>query len=79
MLSVRCLSCLSVLSVTLEYCGQTVGSIKMKLAMEVGFGPGDFVLDGDPAPRKGAQPPNFRPMLVVAKRSPISAILLSCC
>ena len=49
---------LSVLSVTLVYCGQTVGWIKMKLDMEVGFGPGHIVLDGDPAPLpKGAQPP----------------------
>ena len=33
------------------------------------------VLDGDPAtPRKGAQqPPTFRPMSIVAIRSPISA------
>jgi len=30
----------------------------MPLGMEVGLGPGDFVLDGDPAsPPKGAQPP----------------------
>ena len=30
----------------------------MPLAMEVGLGPGDFVLDGDPAPsaKKGAEP-----------------------
>ena len=35
-------------------------------------GPGDFVLDGDPAPflKKGGTPPppNFRPMFIVAKR-----------
>jgi len=49
-----CLSvCLSCLSVTLMYCGQTVGWIKMKLVMEVGLGPGHIVLDGDPsAPTK---------------------------
>ena len=48
------LSCLSVLSVTLVYCGQTVGWIKMKLGMEVGLGPGHIVLDGRPScPRKG--------------------------
>jgi len=44
--------------------------------MEVGLGPGDFVLDGDPAPlpKKGAEPlPNFRLISIVAKRSPISA------
>jgi len=32
------LFCLSVLSVTLVYCGQTVGSIKMKYGTEVGLG-----------------------------------------
>jgi len=33
----------------------------MPLGMEVGLGPGDFVLDGDPAPppQKGAEPPQF--------------------
>ena len=51
MLSVRCLSVLSVcLSVTLVYCGQTVGRIKTKLGMQVGLGPGHTVLDGDPPP-----------------------------
>jgi len=31
----------------------------MSLGMEVGLGPGDFVLDGDqvPFPQKGAEPP----------------------
>ena len=48
MLSVRCLSVC--LSVTLVYCGQTVGRIKMKLGMQVGLGPGHIVLGGDPAP-----------------------------
>ena len=34
------------------------GWIKMPLGMEVELGPGDFVLDGDPAPSpKGAEPP----------------------
>jgi len=40
---------LSVLSVTLVYCGQTVGWIRMPLGMTVGLGPGDVVLDGDPS------------------------------
>jgi len=33
----------------------------MPLGMEVALGPGDFVLDGDPAPlpKKGAEPPKF--------------------
>jgi len=48
------LPCLSCLSVTLVYCGQTVGWIKMKLVMQVGLGPGHIVLDGDPA----LPPPN---------------------
>jgi len=38
------------LSVTLVYCGQTVGRIKMKLGMQVGLGPGHIVLDEHPAP-----------------------------
>jgi len=44
--------------------------IKMPLGMEVGLGPIDFVLDGDPAPppQKGAKPSNFKPMSIVAKR-----------
>jgi len=50
------------LSVTLVYCGQTVGWIKMKLGMELGLGPGDIVFDGDPATPKGAQLPIFVPM-----------------
>ena len=60
MLSVRCLSVLSVcLSVTLVYCGQTERPIKMKLGMQVGLGPGHIVLHGDPAPPPpgGAEPP----------------------
>ena len=35
--------------------------VKMPLGMEVGLGPGDFVLDGDPAPKKGSEPPIFGP------------------
>jgi len=64
MLSDRYLSCLSV---TLVYCGQTVGWIKMKLGMEVGLGPGNVVLDGDPAPPKRDTAPSFRPMFIVDK------------
>jgi len=42
----------------------------MPLGMEVGLSPGEFMLDGDPAPplQKGHRAPNFRPMIVVAKR-----------
>jgi len=71
MLWVRC-HVVSCQSVTLVYCGQTAGWIKMPHGMEVGLGPGGIVFDGDPAfPRKG--PPTFRPVSIVAKRSPISA------
>jgi len=45
--SVRNVTCLSV---TMVYCGQTVGWIRMPLGMEVGLGLGHIVLDGDPAP-----------------------------
>jgi len=35
----------------------------MPLGTEVGLSPGDFVLDGEPAPpQKGGRPPNFRPV-----------------
>jgi len=51
------------------YCGQTAGWIKMTLDMEVGLGPVHIVLDGDTAPSpKRAEPPNFRPIFIVAKR-----------
>ena len=50
MLSDRCLCVVSVCLVTLLYCGQTVEWIKMPLGTEVGLGPGDIVLDWDPAP-----------------------------
>ena len=46
----------------------------MPLGTEVGLGPDDVVLDGDPAsPKKEGTAPNFRPMSIVAKRSPVSA------
>jgi len=48
----------------------------MPLGKEVGLGPGHIVLDGDPVVTQ--LPPQqpiatFRPMSIVAKRSPISA------
>jgi len=58
----------SCLSVKLVYCGQTVEWIKMPLGMDV-------VLDGDPAPphrKDHSSPSTFRPISIVAKRSPIS-------
>jgi len=47
----------------------------MPLGKEVGLGPGHIVLDGDPVGTKPptATHPHFRPMPIVAKRSPISA------
>jgi len=56
--TVVCLSVWPVLSVTLVYCGQTVGRIKMKLSMQVGLGTGHIVLDGDPPPlpQRGTAP-----------------------
>ena len=43
--------------------------IKMLVGTEVGLGPGDTVLDGDPGPPKRGNPlPNFWPMSTVAKR-----------
>ena len=39
------------------YCGHMVECMKMPLGMEVGFGPGHIVLDGDPAsPQNGHSP-----------------------
>jgi len=75
MLSVRCLSVCPVLSytvlylsVTLVYCGQTVGRIKVKLGMHVGLCPGNFVLGGNPAhPLPKEHTPHFRPISVAAK------------
>ena len=52
------------------YCGQTAGWIKVPLGREVGLGPGHIVLDWDPP---WGISPNFRPMSIVAKWSPISA------
>jgi len=74
MLSDRCPACLSVLSlclsvclsVTLVYCGQTVGWMKMKLGMQLGVGRGHVVLDGGPScPLPWGQiPPIFSPYLL---------------
>jgi len=43
----------------------------MPLGKEIGVGPGHIVLDGDPVGTQRLA--TFRPMSVVAKRSPISA------
>jgi len=64
------LVCLFVLFVTLMYCGQLVGWIKMKLGMQLGLSSGHIVLDGDPAPppQKGHSPPIFGPNLLWPNR-----------
>ena len=51
-------------------CGQMAGWIKMPHGTEVDLGPGDSVLDGDPAPPKkeGYSPLNFRPISIVPTR-----------
>ena len=54
-------------------CGQTARWIKMPLGTKGGLSPGHIVLDGAQLPQKGGTAPNFRPMFIVAKRSPISA------
>jgi len=47
----------------------------MPLGREVGLGPDDIVLDGDPTPppKKRGTAPSFWPISIVAKWSPISA------
>ena len=47
----------------------------MTLGTDVGLGPGDIVLDGNPAPptERGTAAPTFRPVSFVVKLSPISA------
>jgi len=60
-LSCPVLSCPVCLSVTLVYCGQMLGRIKMTLATLVGLGPGHSIRWGPSFPsRKGAQPPTLQ-------------------
>jgi len=80
MLRDRCTVCLPV---TLVYCGQTVGWIKMPFGMEVDLSPGYIVLDGDPAPpTEGAPqppPPLFGPYLLWSNGRPSQQLLISAC
>ena len=55
------------------YCGQMAGWMKTPLGTEVDLGPGHIVLDGIPAPAKGAQQPPFFGSCLLWPRSPISA------
>jgi len=58
--AVGLLSQSSVLSVTLVYCGLTVGWIKMALGTEIGLGIGHIVIDRDQfRSSQGAQRPHF--------------------
>jgi len=54
------------LSVTMVYCGQAVGWIKMPLGTEVGLCPRDIMLDEDPAlsMESGTTAPLFGPCLL---------------
>jgi len=55
-------------------CGQTDAWIKMPIGTKLGIDLGRIVLHGDPAPAPTWNTaPNFWPMSVVAKQSPISA------
>jgi len=47
----------------------------MPIGTEIGLGPSDVVLDGNPAlsTERGTTAPTFRTVSIVAKRSPISA------
>jgi len=65
------------------YCGQMAGWMKRPLGTEVDLGSGHIVLDGVPAPAKGAQPPPLFGPCLLWPRSPISAtaellLLLPC-
>jgi len=53
------LSVLSCMSVTLVYCGQTVGRINVKLGLQVGLGPGHIVRWGPSSPSPKGQRPQF--------------------
>jgi len=72
-----CLPVCPVLSVMLVHRVQTVGWIRMPLCAEVGPGPGDIVLDGDPTPTEEVpwgehSSPHFLAKFALV-RSPISA------
>jgi len=76
-----CLSvCLSVCNVGVSRPnGWNGGWIKLPLVTEVGICPGDTVLDGDPAPRKGVhQPPTFPNCLLWRNSRPSQQPLSFC-
>jgi len=59
-------------------CGETAEWIKMPLGMEVGLGPVDIVLDGDPAPKKGQIPAIFSPCQLWPNGRPSLQLLSTC-
>jgi len=62
-----CLSCRSVCDIGVLW--PNGWRIKVKPGMQVGLGPCDIVLDGDPAaPPKRGTDPTLRPMSIVAKQ-----------
>ena len=61
--------------------GQRAGWIKTPLSRDVGLGPGDIVLDGDPAISNGkghSSPPLFGPCLLWPNGRPSQVLLSSC-
>jgi len=61
------------------YCGQMAGWMKTLLGTEVDLGPGHIVLDGVPAPAKGAQqPPLFSAHVYCGHGRPSQLLLNSC-
>ena len=63
------------------YYGHTAAWVKMPLGMEVGLGPSDFVLDGNPAPlyKKAASVPSQFSAHVYCGHGRASQLLLSSC
>ena len=63
---------------TLVYCGQMAGWMKTPLGTEVDLGSGHVVLDGVPAPAKGAQHPLFSVHVYCGHGRPSQLLLSSC-
>jgi len=60
------------------YCGQMAGWMKTPLGTEVDLGPGHIVLDGVPAPAKGAHQPLFSAHVYCGHGRPSWLLLSSC-
>jgi len=58
----RCRLCMRLYIAAHVYCGQTAEWIRIPLGTEVGLGPGNIVLDGDPTPPPFREDPNFGAM-----------------